>query len=571
MLLVGGFIAFVILLLAGMWALSMLGPRAATEEDLARSKDLNSAEVEARRAEITKLRVQFDALADDGSVSTQDLEILQLAIARQRELVKLLPYPDAADLDLLASFEERYATEAGGALHRASIEAEAAAQKAVTEGRREDAIAAYTQAIEQQEEINLVYARGEYRDVPRQRRLEYERENLQAEPLARQAKELTQEARLLLEEDPPKAAELLQQAAELHARLARDFRSSRFTDRAAEREVQALLVDVEAADFYRRRENLRAACATAMEEGRYADAAEAVEKAIDVQRELTSRFPASSHANSGILEDLERDRQSALSAGLAASIEEHEAELRRLLRTRQAEAAAALAADYYREVRQLHDRFQASRFVDEARLLEARYLNLKRDDFAFIQKAVDERLRAIPGVEEREMLSTEVPQILFSLVMGTNPSSQSGDLLPVDSVDFAAARDFCQRLGWILGYPVVLPTRADFEGALGEVVPATVREEAWSSQNTDRRTQPVGTRAANPAGFFDLLGNVAEWIDEYRPGDEREALVIGGSVRDGAQSLLRVPSGYVDLNERSRFTGFRIVVDLSAETDAAGK
>lgn len=564
MLLIGGFILFVILFLSGMWLLSFIGPRAATEEELAEREGITTEELENRRAEVTKLSGQFDALSADGTVSPEDLEVIALAIRKQRELVRLQPYAEATDLDQLAVLEERYATAAGAVLHAASLEDEAAAKVAAAEGRTEDALAAYTRAIERQDEINRLYARGEFRDVSRLRKLELARENLQAEPLARRARELTQEARLLLTEDPGRAAELLREAADLHARLMRDFRSSRFSDRAAQREVASLLVDVEAASLFHQRESFRSQAAVAVEEERYEDAADLVERAIEVQRQLVARFPESSYAAPNALAALEEDRQSAMSTRLARTVDAHEVTLQRQLRAREVAAAASTAAALFRDLRRLHDTYQSSRFLDEDRLLRARFLNLKRDDFGIIQDAVYERLRLIPGEGEDgvRMLKVEVPQLLYSLVMGTNPSSQRGDLLPVESVDFSAAIEFCERLGWILGWPVSLPTREQFEQALGEVSLASVAARAWSSRLAERKIQTVGTREANAAGFYDLLGNVAEWIDERRPGDDRQALTIGGSVRDTPESLTRVPTAYAALSERSRFTGFRVVVEV---------
>lgn len=563
-MLLGGFIALILLFLSGMWLLSKLGPRAVSDTDLQRKAAINPIELAERRAEVTKLQAQFDVLSGDGVVTTEDLEVIQAAIRKQRELVKLVDYPDAGDLDLLVALEERYATQAGGVLHSASIEAEEASQVAASEGRRADAITAITRAIELQDKINTLYARGEYRDSTRLRRMQIQRENLEAEPLAQRATEMTQEARLLMTENPARAGQLLSEASALHQRLARDYSSSRFTSRPALREVEALLLDVEAAGLVCRRELKRKEAAGAVEEGRYEDGAAAIEAAIRIQQDLTKRFPGSSYARADELAVLEQDRQSALSTGLARSVEAKQATLRTLLRERKISAAGPLVSDLFREIKQLHDQYQSSRFLDQDRLLEARYLNLKRDDLGAIQNAVYERLRPVPGSTSRQMLAVEVSQLLYSLVMGRNPSSQKGDSLPVESVEYSSALEFCERLGWIMGFPVGLPSRSDFERALGEVDVNIVSETAWSAQNSERKIQPVGSRASNSAGFFDLLGNVSEWIDDLRPEDERQALVLGGSVRDSIESLERVPSAYVSRTERNRFTGFRMVMDVTS-------
>jgi hypothetical protein len=561
-LLISLFIAFIILFLGGMWLLSSMGPRMDDERMESPREDFNASEVAERRTEVTKLQVQFDLVTADGDISEEDLEVLNQAIRKQRELVKMMGYPEPQDQDLLLELEARYATEAGSVLHEASIEAEKDAEQAAREGRSDDALAAINRAIALQDQINLMHALGDHRDVPRLRRLQIQKSNLVAEPMAKRAEELTQEARMVMTENPLQAEALLREALNLHDTLIREHRTSRFTNLSAHRAVQDLLIDVEAASLFGKREDLRARAAELLEANNFSEAAALIEQAIQVQRDLVLRFPESSYAAANEVQALEAERQSALSKGIARSIGEESAALRRLLKTRQVAAAGERVTELFRLVRQLHERFPSSRFLDEELFLESRFLNLKREDLGTVQDAVYERLRPIPGVAGSRMLSVEVPQLLFSLVMGTNPSSQEGDLLPVDSVDYATAQEFCERLSWILARPVRLPKRSEYEAALGEVRSTQLAGQVWSSQNSNRRTQQVGTAEANAQGFYDLLGNVSEWIDEKRPGDERQGLVIGGSVRQSVQDIGRVPSAFVSRNERSRFTGFRFVVDF---------
>ncbi len=396
-----------------------------------------------------------------------------------------------------------------------------------------------------------------------------QRENLEAAPLASRAIELAQEAKLMITEGEADAAiPLLREAAELHATLQRDFRASRYNSRSDQREVATLLIDAEASGLASRRNALKAEATALIEAGEYVVAAERLEEARDVQRELTAQFPDSSEAGSGLLEELEGERQSVLSASTADSIQKVRAQLIALLQAREGRDASPLAADFFRGVEQLHANFSASRHLNPEWLLESRYLNLKRDDLGTIQDAVYSRLVPLPGSADKKMLSNEVSQILFQLVMGANPSSQSGNQLPVDSIDFSAAQEFCQRLSWIMAFEVKLPTREEYQAALGEVDRALVMRMAWSSQNAERRTHIVGTREANTFGYFDLLGNASEWTADRRTNDERQILVWGGSVRDTLESLTRVPAVFVSLNERSRFTGFRFVVDFSDASTA---
>ena len=65
-----------------------------------------------------------------------------------------------------------------------------------------------------------------------------------------------------------------------------------------------------------------------------------------------------------------------------------------------------------------------------------------------------------------------------------------------------------------------LPTEAEWEYACragtGAVAESALAQRAWFEPNSNGVYHPVGTREANPAGLFDLRGNVAEWVlDEY--------------------------------------------------------
>jgi formylglycine-generating enzyme required for sulfatase activity len=119
--------------------------------------------------------------------------------------------------------------------------------------------------------------------------------------------------------------------------------------------------------------------------------------------------------------------------------------------------------------------------------------------------------------------STEVTQRQWLALMPQNRSPQPGDDLPVTSVSWKEAREFCLELSRKEGATYRLPTEAEWEYACRAGADATTgRPElegvAWYADNSEGTTHPVGRKSENAWGLHDMLGNVAEWtLDSYGP------------------------------------------------------
>jgi formylglycine-generating enzyme required for sulfatase activity len=125
---------------------------------------------------------------------------------------------------------------------------------------------------------------------------------------------------------------------------------------------------------------------------------------------------------------------------------------------------------------------------------------------------------------------------------------------PAMGVHFHAVRQYLAWLGRRTGHKFRLPTEAEWEYACraGEPAPAgpkpaadakALGEVAWFAGNSNvgegddasPQTHPVAKKRPNAWGFYDMLGNVAEYV--VADPDDKLGVAAGGSFQDEAADV----------------------------------
>lgn len=186
---------------------------------------------------------------------------------------------------------------------------------------------------------------------------------------------------------------------------------------------------------------------------------------------------------------------------------------------------------------------------------------------------------------------TEVTQSQWVSKMGSNPSyfqiatpevpAISVPNRPVERVSWDDIQPFCNNNG------LRLPTEAEWEYACragtstafhgwpanptGTNDDAQRADIAWDYSNSSNQTRPVGGKAANGFGLYDMSGNVYEWVgdrwgfyssgpqtDPTGPGSGSDRTVRGGRYSGGPETCRASSRDNRPPDRRNDGIGFRV-------------
>lgn len=180
----------------------------------------------------------------------------------------------------------------------------------------------------------------------------------------------------------------------------------------------------------------------------------------------------------------------------------------------------------------------------------------------------------------------EITQAQWFAVMGSNPSRNKGDSLPIENISWDDTQRYIEKLNKKTGKNYRLPTEAEWEYAAraGSTTPypwgdrdADSKNYAWSKENAID-TNPVGLKKPNQFGLYDMIGNVSEWTQDcwndsytgapqdgsaWLEGNCALRVLRGGSWGDDlSQSRSAVRDGSHPAYYRFSGSSFRVALDL---------
>lgn len=551
------------LVLAFFYFLTLLGPGKKVEYDYVYIDPERESKDILKESEM--LEDEFEKASLAAKVTEADIEKLRRAIALQEVYIDKARLIDRAPAERLLKLQTRLDDTEAAPLAEIIAELEKKALAAETEEKDSEAVEIYKQLYDLQSRINTDYPHSKYKDIRKSAQFDSRVKMFLARPMYLKSVEAENVAREALEKGDWATAQLqFEKAIETITQMNSTYPTSVYTDFARLQKLDIELDSLKSSSLAAKINDYLEKARSAEAAGDHILASESYGDAVEVQKELNRLFPKSEHASDEKISDYEKKRVDAYSWKFAKEIVEQDKLLNRALYDGDFEKAKDISLNLLRKSEQFKTNFPRSQTVNDDLILRLRYITFMANNIPQIQKQVLGNLQKIEGFGSVEMLKTEVPQDLFILIMQENPSRDSDNpRKPVDSVTTEEIFRFCNRLSWILGRNVSLPSKAQFKAAVGSLRYADLNEISWNNVNSGGHTHPVATKKPNDRGFYDLLGNVGEYVIS----DDEDAVsgykIIGGGAQTQTDSMLDLSEFSMDEKQRNRMVGFRIVVSKS--------
>ncbi len=531
---------------------------------------LSSQDLTKLKVEVEEHEKNFTTLVQKkAKITDEDLGELESAVEKQDKYVAATG-GTPAETSRLENLRTRLHVYRGERLREETTKLEADANKLIeeitkarlqkkpTEEASASAVKLLRRALDLETEISQKWVLSNLDDPGRRARLDSRMRRLEADPLWQKGRRLEQEAETAAAAGNFTAAEeALKEAIQIEQNYTLRFRDVRATEFDREEKLRRKLDTIRsmlaksAIDEIVRQAHAEEAAR------QWQSAAKSWKAAIDAQANLAKAYPQSSYAARSIAEGYTVSLTQVLAMPEVEAFRADMAKLRDLLRDGEVAKASALGSDLSIRADALTRKFPSALTEQDPDKQQLVFIRQRSASLAVIREAVVKQLITLPARKNVRLLRTEVPQSLYVAVMGVNPSAKRDATCPVESITYEDAEKFCTRVAWLTGLKVRLPDAEDYLAAQGDAGRQTPADEAWTIDTSDGQVRAVGTTKANPLGFSDLCGNVAEWV---RSSDNSVNVTLAGGDAQSAPSTT-FPFVQVNRREASRLRGIRLAVD----------
>ena len=518
-------------------------------------------DIEAMRLKSFESEGQFEELVSLGRGTREDATLLLEAIEFQESYVGGLPFYSQSAEQRLSYLKQRYDQVLAEEVYQKSLGEEILSQNLYNNGDFLGAIGALENAIASQKEINESYVLSTMFDVNRMAKLNRRLAYLNAYPIFQEVLDHEKEVEALKNEGKwTAAADLLKKVIKKQRYLNTEYRSSDLADGLKLNAMKFSEIKYRSTPLFQQINELENKADALVETGEHSAAAAFYEEATQLQDELNESFPDSPYSVVDRLNELRRKNQTSASYTLGEFINSLNFEIDNDLRNRKLLLAKDKILRISDALQRMDEEFSFSSYNNDNIKLKINFLKLIRNDIELIQDRIYNDLISIPDEPGIRMLKTEVSQALYSTIVGYNPSRFVGDIKPVESVSWIDANIFCERLSWIMGLRVRLPKEHEFRSAIGALRYLKLEKYVVSSADEGQLSN-LASKEPLGEGFYDLLGNVSEWLYSDGVFENEPVKHIGGHFNDRVNSIYSVPVRSVSRNERSRLIGFRFIVE----------
>lgn len=583
----GGILPFVLLIIVGVavvfsayYASTLKGSNARVGEGFATEIDGDKAL--RYKQDFETLEARFNSIHEikRDKISSEDIDVYDKAVNAFEQYLLYSGIDSRVNLRLDKMRRKLHSLRADK-IREHTIDVEARAEELADAKQYAEAEKLFREAAEHERRIETQFASADKRNHARTVGLHNRMLAMQAIPMMAEADELEKEGVAALDAQNWRLAnQKLRAALKVQNRLWSDYRAVIPADSRRIATLNRLVETVESSTDYEEVEALRKAAEEAEEKHDWDTAAEIWDKAYRRQEFLQNNFPRSKFAAPERLKNLGEALANTAARPLFLEFRGNMGKIREAIRSRKTENVPILARKNAVIAARLREQFPNNTLLSKRTVEMLAYLDLKSRDIPQIQQAFFTSLNPIPGVSEtqRQMTKTEVSQALYTFVAGNNPSANSANpAFPVESISYADVEMFCRRLGAIVGYRVRPPSMEEFRAAAGVPQPEKIDAQAWTLANSSTQIHPCASKEPNEHGFFDLYGNVSEWIHEERTPNEIAGIAVGGDCQTPKELLVEEHAQKSMLKEKSRLRGFRVVIDFdrpfdyATETDTSSK